>query len=201
MKVVSIIYKRKGNRYIVKFENNETIEVLPEFLYMYGIKEGGDIEDVEEIKRKSAILICKEYALRVLKDRMYSKRDMELKLKRRCPNVCYDVLKELELAGFIDDREYCRVFFEEQLNKKRSKKDIEIRLKRKGINEEIIKEVENEIFSHEKEVDNLQIIANKYWQKIKNKDRPYMRLFRYLLSKGFEYEDVDRVVNSFKEDL
>ena len=69
-------------------------------------------------------------------------------------------------------------------------------VKLKGVSEKDINLVMEEF---ETEDDIILNLANKY---VKNKEittEILSKMYRFLLSKGFEYDDVSRVVKSFKE--
>ncbi len=197
MKIRDIVYKRKGNRYVIFLDDGTSFETVPEIVYAYRMEEGLDI-DKNKVKKESKIFICKEYALRLLKDRIYSYRDMKNKLKNRCEDVCNDVLDILEKAGFINDKEYAEIFFEEQKRKGKSKKEIVYKLKYKGISEDIIAEIIDNRYNKEDEKEMIYNLAIKYLRKIASKKDKKMRLIRYLLSKGFDYDDINEILNNIQ---
>lgn len=105
------------------------------------------------------------------------------------------VLEKLSEYNYINDENYARIYVRSVKNKY-GKIKIKNELKLKGISEKIIDDVLSEFESEE---DVILTLANKY---LKGKEASFEnlnKLYRFLLSKGFEYEEVSRVIKNFKE--
>lgn len=107
---------------------------------------------------------------------------------------CVDKLKEY---GYIDDEEYAKRFIESTA-KTQGLKLMQYKLMQKGVRKE-------DIFAGAEKAeaafgDSAARLAEKY---MRNKDpikENYAKLYRYLIGKGFSYEEADFAVKSVKGD-
>ena len=107
---------------------------------------------------------------------------------------CVDKLKEY---NYINDVEYSKRFIE-STSKNQGNRLIEYKLMMKGVKKEDIHSayLETDVNSNE----NAKSIATKY---LKNKDltkENIAKAYRYLIGKGFSYEQANYALSEFKED-
>ena len=108
---------------------------------------------------------------------------------------CIDKLKEYK---FIDDAEYVKRYVENN-SKTQGKRLYEYKLMMKGVKKEDIEKGVSELQIDGKS--NAQYVAEKY---LKNKEitkENLAKAYRYLVGKGFSYEEVDFAISKFKEEL
>ena len=111
------------------------------------------------------------------------------------PQIVNYVLEKLAEYNYINDENYAKIYVRSVKNKY-GKIKIKTELKLKGVSEKIIDDV---LLEFESEEDVILTLATKY---LKGKEPTYenlSKLYRFLLSKGFEYDEVSRCVKSFKE--
>ncbi len=94
--------------------------------------------------------------------------------------------------GYIDDKDYCRLYVEFYKAKSGVKK-LESELRQKGISDDIINEALSEI---DDQTESALRLAEKYLRSHAPDKR---KLTAYLLSKGFEYDSVREAVKSLDD--
>lgn len=188
-------FKRIGktNRYKIFVDNNYYATVMDETIVKYGLKLG----EVEEEPFKELIFeaqkgVALDMALKLLEN--YSKTEKELRkylydkgyVK---PVVDYGVEK-LRSYGYVDDRAYASMYLKSNVGKK-GKRAIGYELKLKGVKSEIIDELLEEVGEQGEAIVTLgkKFVKNKpHDQKLREK------LYRHLLSKGFDYSEVSEAI-------
>ncbi len=99
--------------------------------------------------------------------------------------------------GYIDDLEYCKSFIRAHQNFK-GKKAIERDLKLKGIDFNLVeKAIDEELSSQNSAV---ITIAERYMRNKEKTKENFAKLYRHILSKGFDYEQASFAVNHIKGD-
>ena len=119
-----------------------------------------------------------------------------LKRKGYCEAVIEYCLEKMRGYGFVNDGAYAKSFAQSKKEKK-GKRLIEYELMAKGLAKE---DIENALSEIDSQAEAAYGILLKY---LKNKeiDRENLQKgYRYLLSKGFSYEDASYAVGKFKEE-
>ena len=108
--------------------------------------------------------------------------------------VEYCVNKLIEY-GYIDDLEYCKSFIRAHKNSK-GKKAIERDLKLKGIDFNLVEKALDEELTSQN--DAVITIAERYMRNKEKTKENFAKLYRHILSKGFDYEQASLAVAHFK---
>ncbi|HDI45930.1 MAG TPA: RecX family transcriptional regulator [Candidatus Omnitrophica bacterium] len=146
-----------------------------------------------------------KYASILLKYRPRSYNELVQRLKKRGypPEEIAETMEKLVRAGVVDDFEFCKYWINYRLNyNPRSKKFLEMELKRKGVDEETILRAFNE-FSEFKEQDLLRELAEYKLRLLKgmtDPDTKKRRLYGYLARRGFRYSQIKDVISQIMED-
>ncbi len=151
---------------------------------------------VEDNDRTEALTKALDYVSKSLK----TKRQVKDYLLRKGYSeqtawYCVDKLKEY---NYIDDKEYSKRYIE-SVSKNQGKRLTEYKLMIKGVRKE---EIENAYLETEIDANsNAKSVAEKYL-KNKTKDKETLaKAYRYLIGRGFSYEQASYAINSFnKED-
>ena len=153
----------------------------------YRLKVGASVEESEivAIQREAEYRKAFDYALKVLSNSMKTEKEVKDKLSARgyLDEIVTEVIAKVKEYGFISDSEYAKKYAAAYANKK-GKNLIKTELKRKGVSDEDIAAALNET----NETDACEQLAEKYF---KNKEKSYetaVKCYRYLASKGFDYE-------------
>ena len=191
MRVLEIV-KLDKKKAKVLFDNNESL-----VLYFVEIKKNGICPDEEiddllydelyDIVRKRA----RERSLYLLQSRDYSESDMRRKLTMSYypVRIVDETLEFLKNFSYIDDERYTKNIIESS-SRYRSRKDIKMRLHRKGIAKDLISDLISDV-----SIDEVGIIRTKYKGKIEEfkngDDKTRTKIYNMLLRKGFSYDDIN----------
>ena len=119
-----------------------------------------------------------------------------LKKKDYNPQTIDYVIDKMNEYKYLDDESYAKSFVL-TYSKKYGKLKLISALKSKGITESIIED----LFTDENQTaSNIFAVAEKY---LKNKDKnaqTYLKLSRFLYARGYEFDDINRVINEYKKD-
>ena len=153
------------------------------------------LEIVSENERAEALCKATDYISKALK----TKRQVKDYLLRKGYSeevawYCVDKLKEY---NYIDDKEYSRRYIE-SVSKNNGKKLVEYKLMMKGVKKEDIESAYQDTEIDSKE--NAKAIAEKYLKNKEINKETLAKTYRYLIGKGFNYEDATYAISFYKED-
>lgn len=118
-----------------------------------------------------------------------------LKSKSFDSKVIENVIGKLYEYRYIDDSLYAESYINANLPTK-GKRRLAVELTQKGINKDLIeKTVDN--LSDDKLNENANILAEKYMRNKDNSTQNLVKLQRYLLSRGYDYDIVNEIVKNF----
>ena len=150
---------------------------------------------------QSSIAGGRRYILSLLKLRQRSEKEIRDKLKARnySPELITGLVDYFKGLGYINDREFAAAWINSRLTKPLGFKAIEIELRQKGICDEIIAEFIREKKASVSEAGIVKELVIKRWNKLQEKKEPLVKarvkLYAYLLRRGFESEIVSEAVN------
>ncbi|QUH31829.1 regulatory protein RecX [Vallitalea guaymasensis] len=190
-----------------RFKNYYDIYIDDEYLFFVTYKElkflklkENDLlseEILHKIYRDYVYPRAKNRAFRLLQRRDMPKKEIIKKLKETGYNqyIINKVIEFLEEYNFIDDRKYTEKYINYNKTKK-SLKQINIELIRKGISKDIVEE-----FADYTEICEEDIAYNLIYKKYKNLDtidnKIKRRMISYLMRKGYNYGLISKVINQF----
>ena len=104
-------------------------------------------------------------------------------------------IEELKSMGYLNDMIYAQKFVYERIKlKPKSKKALSFELKSKGISEDIIETVLNDIDYDEDVV--IERLLRKRFRKYDLADSKITKkAYSFLMHRGFNFEDIKRVIN------
>ena len=165
----------------------------------YGLKEGLEItsEKLDELVFENEKSLALSKAVTLLGKNLKTKHQMKKYLvdKGYSEQIVNYVLEKLCEYNYINDENYAKLYVR-SIKNKFGKIKIRNELKLKGVSD---KNIDLALADFESEEEVIFNLANKW---LKDKPASYenlSKLYRFLLSKGFDYEEVSRVVKSFKE--
>lgn len=136
--------------------------------------------------------------------REYSASEVKEKLiKAKCPeSLIAVIIDSLIHEKFIDELRLSKAYIHDKtLFNHWGKVKIRMMLRRKRINEKTIDQAFNEtVLENTNEI--IHALITEKWKNIKGKSfaDKKIKLMRYLISKGYEYEEVIETTNFIKED-
>ncbi|ELC8441813.1 recombination regulator RecX [Clostridium perfringens] len=200
-KITSIeVQKRNANRVNVYVDEVFTFACDAELIYKQGIQKDSliDVESIKEIVKEDEFIKCKNSALRTVEKTYKTEKELKDKLKERgfeedTIKRTVDFLKEYNL---LNDEKYAEMYIKDRL-RTQGRNKIKYALIRKGISEEVLLDKLSNI-DQEDENDTAFKLAEKKYNMLKKKEsdkyKLYQKLFRFLLSKGYDYDCCNSVV-------
>ncbi|MBM3248311.1 MAG: regulatory protein RecX [Candidatus Omnitrophica bacterium] len=147
----------------------------------------------------SDVTKAKRIVFQLLKFRARSRKEIEDRLKkkkftRETINSVIDYFDKLDL---INDQEFASCWMKSRLTKPLGLRRISFELKQKGITEEIIEQLKDNIKDSYNEYEVVSDLAKSKLNKLKNieLDKAKSRIYRYLLSRGFSIDVINEVVS------
>lgn len=151
------------------------------------------IQEIEKVILENKIIKGKEYVLRLLSRRIYSKYEISTKLKIKgfSENIIFEVVFWLENKKYINDELFATRWAQFRLKNKpigRYRLNQELRIK--GVNQEIIQKIINKTYNH---IDELVLARNlidekNAFAKLKNVSLTPQKIYNFLLRRGFSRE-------------
>ena len=203
MKITKIEQQKKNKKRNSVFIDGEFSFGIDSFtLLSLHLEEGSEIteERLAVIKNTAVFEDAKNYAARLISSRSYTEKAMREKLDTHIGddeiiNRTISFLKEYKL---IDDYDYAIRYARDLVHlKKLGISNVRWKLKEKGICPSTIEKVLSELdFSGEIE-ENLEKLAQK--KLCSNYDiKNIMKVKRYLASRGYSFDDINRVFSKIK---
>ena len=152
-------------------------------------------EIVAEAERADAMAKAADYALKALKTKRQVK-DYLLK-KGYSEEIAWQCVDKLKEYGYIDDKEYSKRFIE-STSKTQGRRLIEYKLMTKGVKKEDIAAAYETAETDDRE--NARRLAEKYLRNKEITKENVLKTYKYLIGRGFSYEQADYAVALFRED-
>lgn len=191
--------KRKG-RYNVFIDGDFAFGADKETIYTFGLRKNDELTEnkINEIKEYDEFNFGKKIAYRFLSYKPRTEKEIRKKLKEnkiseKSTEKVISTLKELK---YIDDSQFAKMYLEEKLaNNPKGKRLIAVKLAEKGINKEVISSVIDSQYSEDNEIKKAKELLKKYLKKVrvKSESDKKQKCYRYLLTRGFDYEIVKSV--------
>ena len=204
MKITKIEKQKKDRqRYSVFLDGEFAFGLYEDSLVKYGLRTGDELDEkkIEEIKKYDEFGFGKKVAYSFLSYKQRSRNEIVKKLKQKkvSDNTIDEVIELLLKQKYIDDKTYAKNYIDDKINSKPiGKRLAKLKLFEKGIDKELIEETLNESYTEETETELAVRLLSKYEKKLKSDDplERKSKCFRYLLSKGFDYETIRRAINN-----
>ncbi|MBP5466748.1 MAG: RecX family transcriptional regulator [Clostridia bacterium] len=152
-------------------------------------------EIVAEAERTDAMQKAADYALKTLKTKRQVK-DYLIK-KGYSEETAWHTVDKLKEYGYIDDREYSKRFIE-STSETQGRRLIEYKLMAKGVKKEDIAAAYETAETDDGE--NARRLAEKYLRNKEITKENVLKTYKYLIGRGFSYEQADYAVARFRED-
>jgi regulatory protein len=139
------------------------------------------------------------FGMKLLTARMKTEREMADKLNEKgyTEDIIHYVLNCFKSYGYLDDKKYVELYLREKITINRyGTMKLRNKLYQKGISPELIEEGLQEI-DEETILENAVYLANKKINSLKDQESMAVRqkVHRHLVSKGYSYATIARVLN------
>jgi regulatory protein len=202
--VITKIEKQKKNkeRYNISIDGEFAFGLYEDSLVKYGLRSGDELtaEKIKEMQEYDEFGYGKKVAYSFLAYKQRSKKELikKLKLKKISDASIEKIVELLEKQKYLNDELFAGNFIEDKLNSRPiGKRLAKLKLSEKGIDKEVIEETLNKIYSEDKEAEYAERVLEKYVKKVKYKDAADKKnkCYRYLISKGFDFDTVKKVLS------
>ena len=161
-----------------------------EVVVQYRLKVGRTVTEgfLNEIQLESEKSTALDKAMTYLTASQKTEKQVRDYLYRKgyLPAVVKYVLEKLREYRFVDDKDYAETYVENSSSKK-GKRLIQVDLYKKGIAKEQIEDAMESI-DDESQLSCASAIAEKYMRSKEPTRENFAKAFRYLMSKGFDYD-------------
>jgi len=203
MKITKIEKQKKDTtRYNIYLDGDFSFGLYDDTILKFGLRSGDELEGekIKEIREFDEFNFGKKIAYSFLSYRQRSKKELTKKLKDKkiSEGIINKIIKLLEEQKYIDDNSYAKMYLETKIrNKPIGKRLLQNKLYEKGIDKDTAEKTLTENYTEEKEIESAKKLFKKYSKKIKGKrdSEKKQKCYRYLISRGFDYEIVNKVVN------
>ncbi len=206
MKITGLTQQRNNShRYNLAVDGKFKLGIDETVVLDYHLKEGEEIseKDFQTIEKLESNNKARDRALRLLGNRIHSRKELTLKLKQKGfkPAQIEGTLKYLEEQGYLDDEE-----FAVQLVKTRKERNpkgsvfVRRELLQKGVDEDIVEKV---IAEHYPLCDEIEIARRVVAKKIKGfRNLSFWekqnKLKQFLSGRGFQFEVIEEVLDDIE---
>lgn len=192
---------------VIYTDNNSKYKLNEKVIKLLDIYVGKELSDqeVEKIISEDKIVRGKEYLLRLLSRRIYSRYEISKKLnsKEYPENIISNLIFWLESNNYINDELFANMWAQFRLqNKPIGRYKLNQELKIKGINQEIIQKVIDKTYN---EIDEINLARNLIEKKvesakIKNIKIDPKKIYNLLLRRGFSGEVSKNIYNELNNE-
>ncbi|HCW52970.1 MAG TPA: recombination regulator RecX [Clostridium sp.] len=196
------VQKRNKDRVNIYLDNEYAFSISMELVYKEGLKSKMeiDVDRLRDIADKEGYLKCKNTALRIVERSFKTEKEMRDKLKEKeyKDDQIEKTIEFLKEYKFINDEAYVNAYVNDKLSS-RGRQKIKYDLIRKGIERNLIEEKLSDIDSDDEKNTALNLAKKKYNSIKKSESDLYKingKLYRFLMSKGYNYELIKDVVKS-----
>ncbi|HOM01465.1 MAG TPA: regulatory protein RecX [Acetivibrio sp.] len=199
--VITSVEKDTKNRGMLSvFVDEEYAFSIPEEDYfrlcLYDKKELSS-DEIEEIKKNVTQKSAKYKAVKYLSYKYMTEAELSEKLRKDGygEDIIFSVATELKSMGYINDLIYAQKYVYDRLKlKPKSKKMLKMELKQKGVSDEIAEQVLREL-DFDEDVAIERLIRKKFGKYDMKESKIQRKIYSFLLHRGFDFEDVKRVLH------
>lgn len=190
-------FKKIGNsnRYKMFVDGDFFAILMDEDIVKYHLKLNTEYSasQLNEIATTAQNKVATDMALNLVSKFLKTEKQIKdyLKEKSFTQTAIDYAINKLKEYNYINDIQYAKNYVQSRQNSK-GKRAIKFELKAKGIAEEIINRVLDETENSQEVIEKL---ALKFVKNKKNDEKIKEKLFRHLVSKGFEFDEIKSAID------
>ena len=200
---ITAIENQKNNqdRKSIFVDGEYTFSLTVEDLYKLDLSAGQEIscEELQHFMTVSSVSKCKSYVLKLLSRKLYTEKELRSKMQEKgfLQNACDEVICFLKEYGYINDLQYAKSYISDSVQlRKKGKRLIRMELLQKGIDENILLELLDDIETEEV----LDSLVEKKARSLDLGDRKNIKkVFDFCARRGYSYDEIRQAVNRFAE--
>lgn len=184
----------KSENYKIYLDESYALTLNMLTIYKNSLRVGDEIEKegLEKMQFESEKIIAFDRAINLLSRASKTAKDMKTYLKGKgySQSICDYVVEKLEGYKYIDDKRYAEDYVE-SVRKRKGPRVIKQQLLLKGISSNIIDSA-LEGLNQKKEV---LVLAEKYMKNKEKTPQVKQKLYRHLMTKGFNYDECKSAIS------
>lgn len=185
----------------IELDTGETLRFFPEGPASIKVEKGEelDAEKYAYLKEESGRFGALQAGLKYLGPRARSTGEMKLYLVSRrgfTAEAAAFAMHRLTELGYLNDADFSRMLINVKKKKGVGRRYLQNELMKKGIAKEIIKSSLKDTGSDEDDLEAALKAAEKKLASLKKGDAIRTKLFRFLFSRGFSYETIEKTVRA-----
>ncbi len=198
--IITAIEPRRKSLSAIYIDGEFALKLDTETVLSERLKVGEEIDDdrLLELIKASDARRAKEKALWLISYRDHSEGELRQKLSKDFGEEAVDKsVERLMELGLINDENFAKKYAESLSHKHLSQRQIQQKLRLKGLDRDLANETVEDLDLDEKE-EIRALIEKKYIRKLSN-DADLRRTVAALQRRGFGYSDIKAVINEFAE--
>lgn len=197
--IITKVIEYDKRKVLVEIDEHFTFPLYKTELHKFCLTEGANVSP-ENYRELTEVILPKRVKLRAMKlleKRAYTKETLRRKLLEGKYPLCFvdEALDYVESFGYINDVKYAEDYIHCYAIK-RSKNQINMQLKQKGVSKEDIDTAwENFVYANEPidEIEQIKAILNRKQFNIKETDyKEKRKMFQYLYRKGYDVSCIQK---------
>ena len=201
MKVKSVVHQKKSLSELT-FDDGEKLLIDTELLAFKGIGENSQIDNIQELVFESDFKRAKSRALWYLQGRDYSEKELLDKLVSGgfSEEASLAAIEKMRQIGYVNDENYARRLYSQLVEfGSASKREAFFKLRQKGIDSDLIKQIAEEYALPEDEKIKA-IIERKHKHQLESPEK-LRKVFAALVRKGFEISDIKKAIREYNQEI
>jgi regulatory protein len=195
-------HPRKQGRYVVDVDGKQFAVVTADALAATKARVGVVVDDrlAAHLNEANELTAAYDRALNLLTFRARSTRELQRRLVQKGVTAerADRVITKLREVGLIDDADFARQLTRSKMSAGASQRRVHQELFKRGVPREVADEAVEQVVEEEglSDAESIERIARKKWRTLDRLDEPTRRrrLFAFLARRGFDSDDVSRVV-------
>jgi len=195
-------HPRKPGRYVIDVDGREFAVVTADALAASKARIGVVVDDLlaAHLHEANELTAAYDRALNLLAFRARSARELHRRLVQKgiTAERAERVIAKLRDVGLIDDTDFARQLARSKMSAGASRRRVHQELFKRGVAREIADEAVQQVVEDEglSDAESIERIARKKWTTLRELDEPTRRrrLYGFLARRGFDSDDVSRVV-------
>jgi regulatory protein len=195
-------HPRKAGQYVIDVDGKQFAVVTADALAATKARIGVVVDDrlAARLNEANELTAAYDRALNLLAFRARSARELQRRLVQKGVTAerADRVIAKLREAGLIDDADFARQLTRSKMSTGTSRRRVHQELFKRGVPREVADEAVEQVVEEEglNDAESIERIARKKWRTLHRLDDPTRRrrLFAFLARRGFDSDDVSRVV-------
>src|SRR6478735_8809592 len=195
-------HPHKPGRYVIDVDGREFATVTADALAATKASVGIVVDDrlAAHLREANELTAAYDRALSLLAFRARSARDLQRRLEQKgvTRERAERVIAKLRDLGLVDDADFARQLTRSKLSAGASRRRVHQELFKRGVSREVADEAVDQVAEEDglSDAESIERIARKKWRTLGGLDEPTRRrrLFAFLARRGFDSDDVSRVV-------